>query len=421
MLTADRQIDRRILLEADSLEAAGWRVKVIAMPLDQPDADDGKVIRIDTRRECAARESLVLHAYRKLRSRLPMNGRLMQEMKRIAWRYLVSQESFYSRLFRGTASKYRADIIVAHDLPMLPLACELARECGARVIYDSHELFCEQEFSAREKRTWEAIEAKYIRTVAQVITVNESIARELARRYGLDKVEVILNADRASEVPPRTHLFHDTFQLAAERKVLLFQGGLSAGRNLAILIDAMGLVRNPSVALVILGDGVLLSQLRGRVKARGLEGRVFFHKAVPQSELLRFTAAGDAGVIPYQATCMNNYWCTPNKLFEFIAAGLPILASDLPELRAFVEGNNIGAVGDLSAPEGFAKRIDGFFADVQRLEVWRENLRRTRLEVSWEREQGKLLAIYENCLRGLRVPSGRGVTREGPQVSRGDE
>lgn len=400
MLTPDRQIDRRILLQADSLEAAGWSVRVIAMPPDRPGPDDARVVRIDTRQESAKRESLVLHAYRELRSHFPMNGTLMQGMKRFAWRYLVDQELFYSRLFRATAAKYTADIIVAHDLPMLPMACELARESGARVIYDSHELFCEQEFSTKEKRKWAEIEAKYIDSVAKVITVNPSIAGELASRYRLPKVEVILNADRARSLPERTRIFHDTFHLAADQRILLFQGGLSAGRNLPVLIDAMRLIRNPSVVLVILGNGALLRQLKSRVETRNLGTRVYFHPAVPQADLLRFTAAADAGVIPYQATCLNNYWCTPNKLFEFIAAGLPILASDLPELRAFVEGLGIGVVGDTRSSALFARLIDRFFEDVSGQVTWRENLLRVREEVSWEQEERKLLRIYQDCLNG---------------------
>lgn len=394
MLTPDRQIDRRILLEADSLEAAGWTVTIVAMPLDQPLADDPRVVRIGSGAAQAKRESLVLDAYRWIRRHLPMNGTLMRLLKRLAWRYLVDQESFYSHLFAGTVRRYSPAIVVAHDLPVLPTAQQLASERGAKLVYDSHELYSEQEFPSREKRHWADIEARHVGACDLVITVNQSIASELERRYGIHGVRVILNAERSENPPVPTLRFHEVLHLDASRKVLLLQGGLSAGRNLEVLVDAMAQVRDPTVVLVFLGDGLFLKHLKQRAMAQA-DHRVHFLPAVPQHELLAWTVAADAGVIPYQATCLNNYFCTPNKLFEFIAAGIPILASDLPEVRKLVVGENIGHVGDMETAGKVAALIDSFFADPQRLEGWRRNLSAVRQRVCWEKETLKLVQMYE--------------------------
>ena len=228
-----------------------------------------------------------------------------------------------------------------------------------------------------------------------VITVNQSIATELERRYGVSEVKVIYNAERSFNIPARSRRFHEAFGLSADKKVLLLQGGLSAGRNLEVLVDAMRHVQNPSVVLVVLGDGLLLRSLQNKALAVELRERVYFHPAVPQKDLLTFTVAADAGVIPYQATCLNNHYCTPNKLFEFIAAGLPILASDLPEIRKMVEGQQIGSVGDTSTPEKLASLIDDFFGDEQRLASWRANLATVREQICWEEEEKELVKIYE--------------------------
>lgn len=396
MLTPDRQIDRRILLEADSLEAAGWQVSIIAMPLDGSAVDDPRVIRIGSGAGAGAagakRENRVLDAYRWVRGNLPMNGHLMRLMKRLAWRYLVDQESFYLKLFESTVTQYAPTVFVAHDLPMLPVASLAASRSGAKLVYDSHELYCEQEFSEREKQRWAQIEAKYIASCDAVITVNQSIATELEHRYGIARVNVIYNAERATGVPPVSRLFHELFGLTPDKKILLLQGGLSAGRNLEVLADAMNYVRNAAVVLVILGDGQLLKKMQACVK--NLPDRVYFHPAVPQHELLKYTVAADAGVIPYQAICLNNRLCTPNKLFEFIAAGIPILASDLPEIRNMVVGQEIGLVGDMSTPENLAALIDAFFGDAQRLASWKNNLQVARQRICWEVEAKKLVEIY---------------------------
>ncbi len=395
MLTADRQIDRRILQGADSLEAVGWQVTIIAMPLDAKADDDRRVVRIGSDTAKAKRENRVLDAYRWVRGQLPMNGRLMRWMKRLAWRYLVDQESFYSKLFYSTASQYSPRVFVANDLPMLPVAKQLAEACGARLVYDSHELYSEQEFSGREKRRWAEIEAKYIGACNVLITVNQSIATELERRYSVSDVKVIYNAERTRQTPAVSRRFHEAFGLSADKKIVLLQGGLSAGRNLEGLVVAMRYVQNPVVVLVVLGDGLLLHSLQKMAQQEGLKERVYFHAAVPQNELLALTAAADAGVIPYQATCLNNYYCTPNKLFEFIAAGLPILATDLPEIRKMVQELKIGLVGDTGSPQKLAALMDDFFSDEQRFAFWKARVSVARQLICWEQEEKKLVEIYE--------------------------
>jgi len=139
---------------------------------------------------------------------------------------------------------------------MLPAATQLAEACGARLVYDSHELYSEQEFSVREKRRWAEIEAKYIGACDVLIAVNQSIATELEQRYGVSGVRVIYNAERTRQAPAVTRKLHQTFGLPADKKIVLLQGGLSAGHNLEVLVDAMRYVQNPSVVLVVLGDGL---------------------------------------------------------------------------------------------------------------------------------------------------------------------
>ena len=184
MLTPDRYIDRRILLGADSLEAVGWDVIIIAMPLDGPGTDDRRVVRLAVAPGQSQRENLVLLTYRWIRAHLPMNGSLMRWLKRLAWKYLVDQESFYVNLFYPIAARYSPAVFVAHDLPVLPVAKILADKCGARIVYDSHELYSEQEFSGREKCRWAEIESKYIKSCDAIIAVNQSVANELQTRYG---------------------------------------------------------------------------------------------------------------------------------------------------------------------------------------------------------------------------------------------
>jgi hypothetical protein len=239
MLTADRQIDRRILLSADSLEAAGWKVKIVAMPLDKSALDDHRVVRIGNESNLDRKQKSVLKIYSWVRGHLPMNGNIMRWLKKLAWRYFIDQELFYSKLFFHTASQYSPQVFVANDLPMLPVAVQLTQISGAWLVYDSHELYSEQELSVREKRRWAEIEGKYIGACDVVITVNKSIATELEQRYGISGVHVIYNAERNHNSSLVSHHFHETFGLSTDKRIVLLQGGLSAGRNLEVLVDSM--------------------------------------------------------------------------------------------------------------------------------------------------------------------------------------
>jgi glycosyltransferase involved in cell wall biosynthesis len=411
MLTPDRKIDRRILLEADSLEAGGWRVVIIGMPLDPGNLDtDRRVLRVSGGDASVSVGNFVLLANHWFRRRLPINGRLIRAAKAFAWRCLIDQELFFRRLFSNAVSSFCPAIVVAHDLPMLPIAVSVSLRCGAKLVYDSHELYCEQEFSRRERRRWTEIESKYIGNCDAVITINPSIAGELEKRYGIRDVKVLYNAERAGDPPINRRLFHKVYGLSPETKVVLFQGGLIAGRNLDVLVRAMKSVRNPLVDLVVMGEGNLGSSLKKTADRLGLSGRVHFHPGVPQEDLLAFSACADAGVIPYQPNCLNNYYCTPNKLFEFIAAGVPILASDLPEIRNFLIPNRIGLVGDMSTPDTAACVIDDFFSDPGRLQGWKDQIMQVRQGIYWE--DGKIVEIFASLPDSNRQSSSRGTALE---------
>lgn len=407
MLTADRKIDRRILLEAASLDKAGWQVTILAMPSDDPITEQGlRIFRVNQGFGVGEprRENVIWSGYRIARRLLPMNGRIMTGLKHIVWRYLVDPECYYLALFRDAALQFPADVYVAHDLPMLPVARFAAEHFGARVIYDSHELYWAQEFSPYLSDRWSEVEMRHIGAATEVITVNESIAQELRSRYSINNVSVIYNADDVTWPPPQNHrLFHTAFGLNDNARIVLFQGGISANRNLELLVDSVPLWKDQAAHLVFLGDGVLVQRLRSRVKRRRVEHRVHFHPAVAQQELLTHTACADLGLIPYQAVCLNNYYCTPNKLFEYIAAAVPVLASDLPELRRFIVGYRIGLVGDTASAAGLARLVDEALSDHDRLSQFRERALEVRNEVNWASEAKHLIAIFARAHRANRV------------------
>jgi glycosyltransferase involved in cell wall biosynthesis len=398
MLTTDQVIDRRILLEADALEADGWSVTILAMPGRKQTADP-RVVQIggaSARRSTPGIAFPILRAYHDLRRRIPANAPWMSRIKSLIWHGFLRPDMVLRSVMLPSALDHPADVVVAHDLPLLPAAVAVAKAHGAKLVYDSHELYCEQGFTPRVHRMWSKIERAHIGQCDAIITVNRSIAGELERRYGAAPVHVVQNAERGDgPAPEKGRLLHEAFGLPSSAAVVLFQGGLLPGRHLEALVDAMALVRAPSAHLVFLGDGPMVKKLRRRAERAGVGKRIHFHGAVPQHELLRFTASADLGLIPYQATCLNNLYCTPNKLFEYIAAGVPIVASDLPELRRVIGDNGIGLIIDAGSPETFARAIDLLIPDPGKLQDLRERVLAVSRRLNWEQESKVLLQVFD--------------------------
>ena len=391
MLVADDRIDRRVLAQARSLVAQGWRVSVIAVPypgpldLDQEAFPEVRIARIDT----------TLPAPRFAR---PASTRLSPT------RDWIEAYSYHDH-FLELALQYPAAIVTAHDLPVLPAAIAAAESWGARVVYDAHELYPEQHhFGPELSSLYRKVEGEVIGFADAVTTVNQSIANEMAQRYGIALPQVVLNApeiDRASLPMSRGNLIRERLHLPDSRRILLFQGALSLNRNLEDLTRAMAHVRTPDIALVFLGPGVEkraeLSEIAAGTCTLG--SRVFFLDAVDQRQLLEFTASADIGIVPYPPIDLNSQLCTPNKLFEFIVAGVPILANDLPELRRFVYDNGFGQVHPLNDPELIAAAIDAMCtAD---LETYRQNLRTRCHEFTWEQQAGVITELYERLFTEL--------------------
>lgn len=405
MLTPDREIDRRITLEADALRDDGWEVMVVALPSERElPIDPAWIVRARPRVGEAQRERAVLGAYRALRGWIPMNGPLMRGLKAIVWGGLADPEWFYDRLFAAAIAGTRPTIVVAHDLPMLPLAHRHAVAAGAKLVYDSHELWCEKGFPERWKRGWRAVESRHIRHCDAIITINHSIAALLRERYGLTEVDVITNATTPLAGRPRD--LRRACGIESNALVLLYQGGLTAGRQLEQVVTAMASVRHPRVHLVMLGSGALKSRLV-RLASRGAaRGRVHFLDPVPQAELLEWSASADGGIIPYGSDCLNNHLCTPNKLYEFIAAGTPILANDLPELRASVAAHGFGLIREMRDSNSVATAIDEFFADPSALARWRSSLTQRQGEFAWPIEAAKYQTIMRR-VAALERPAAR--------------
>ena len=231
-----------------------------------------------------------------------------------------------------------------------------------------------------------------IHRTENVITVSNTIASELARINHIPKPLVVRNVPKFFEFPT-AGLLRSAAGWGEDCPIILYQGGLVKGRGIEYLMQ--GVAKVPEVYLAILGDGPMERNIASLAKDLAIENRLYKPGKVALNSLLEYTRDGTIGTCLYENTCLNNYYSLPNKLFEYLMAGVPVLASDFPDLRQVTLGAEAGCVVDPSNPQEIADTLRTMLSDRAKLAEMAANARRAALEsYNWEKESQKLLALY---------------------------
>lgn len=380
----DDRVDRRILDGARMLSEEGWPTLVIAKSADGNRSDelsypDVPILRVT--------------------SQFQPGGVLAPDL--LPLERFTGQMFALSRRLAAAACAFPAEVYIANDLPQLAAGIIAARTHGATLIYDAHEMYAEQAFAKERGGQLTAIERALLAHADAVVTVNDSLADLFAMHYGCRRPHVVLNCptsrhqrgNRVDDGRLRAHL-----GLTGATRIVLYQGNLVAFRNLEQLIDGMALVQSPDVVLAIMGRASAFGEtLKARVasQAEVLGRRVFFVPEQSAADLLAWTIGADAGIIPYQNPDLQSLLCTPNKLYEFLLAGLPILSAHGMELRRFVGDLGVGRNYHLATPSDFAAAIDDFFLGP--IAEWRSRSSSLSMRFSWETEGRKWFDIIRNA------------------------
>ena len=285
----------------------------------------------------------------------------------------------------------RADIYYANDYDTLLAAYFMSRISHGKLVYDSHELYSDllEDSPHIYKRLIEYFEGALSRKASVVITVNNPIAKILETRYHLSRTpEVIYNTPfyqkMDGDLPAPTAPFK-----------LLYHGMYLPGRNLDDLVVCMREVEN--FHLYFRGYGVLEETLRNLVQQMGLENKVTFLERVSMHDLVSSAKDFDMGIVPYPGSQkqLNSYYCTPNKIFEYMMAGLALAVSDLPVLREIVTTNQVGVVFDTANPAQMATTLNRITQqDLMKMKA--NALRAAKKTFNFDQESAKLIKIYQD-------------------------
>ena len=368
--------DSRVEKEARTLVAAGHRVTIVADAgpgLPEHETRDGsEVIRVGRRGPGLPGLRFVLHELRLARRLIDL---------------------------RPTA-------LHAHDSSALVPVALAARRLGIAFVYDAHELWLGRPRRERSRLYFALSQAYYglverllVPRAAATMTVSPPIAAHLRDRYRLRDVALVPNyPELAGELERRElRALPGGEAIDPGAPVVLYLGGLMAGRGLEQLVDAVGLL--PSVQLVLLGSGVLAEPLRRRAASVG--ARLHALEAVAPAEVEAYAASADVGVSPTIGSGLNNRYSLPNKLFQYMAAGIPVVASDFPQVREIVEGARCGVVADMRRPPAIAAAIRSVISDTAEAVAMGERGRAAIADrYNWSSSAAALRTVYAGLRAG---------------------
>lgn len=300
------------------------------------------------------------------------------------------------RLFEAALASHPAHIVHASDLYALPACRRRADVLGCALTYDAREYYPHVAGTVGKpwaRWWWRRIERQHISRTDAVFTVSDSIADALATDYGIKRPRVVHNtpprsaSEAESSVPPLSQ------RLGIASPIVLHLGQMKAHRGCASLLRAMALVEDAE--LVFLGYGPERNALEQLRRESGLQDRVHFLDAVPPDQIRATIRDARIGVTMLEDSCLNHRYALPNKLFDYIHAGIPVLGSDLVEVDRVVTSYDIGQTVPADDPAAIAAGIR-LMLDSDNQNHWRQNLARAAETFAWESASQRFMEGFKD-------------------------
>lgn len=288
-------------------------------------------------------------------------------------------------LFRGEGLAF----VNCHSLSALPLGVLFRLVCGCKIIYDTHELETEtQSFRGFRQALARFAERNLITHAEAVIVVSDSIGVWYEKTYGLKNVHVVRNVPYKREFPRKTTLLRDLYGIEPEDFLFLYQGVIASGRGIRLILEAFA--RLPSDRhVVFLGNGPLSADVQSSAQRYS---NIHYHPAVPTNELLEYTAGADVGISLIEYVCLSYYYSLPNKVFEYLMSGVPVIVSDFPEMARLVHDTGCGWTSPVDTSH-FIELVNSLTR--QEVEMRRDAVTRASESFSWQNEEAKLIDVYQ--------------------------
>jgi glycosyltransferase involved in cell wall biosynthesis len=265
------------------------------------------------------------------------------------------------------------------------------------LVYDAHEISTDREGYTSFRKVVGWIEKRLMPRAAGTITTTDTRAKFFARAYGISRPLVLQNRPRYLVVE-RSERIRNDLNLQETWPIVLYQGGLQQGRGLERIIDVAQEVKN--AYFVFVGGGRLEPKLKEQTGRLNLKDRVYFIDTVSLDDLPYYTASADIGVQAIENTCLNHFSTDSNKVFEYVMGGLPVISSNLPEIRKLMKKHGFGVLVEAGSNNSLKEAIQQLVDD----KILRDELSRksstARLKLNWEDQESKLIDFYLEISQG---------------------
>lgn len=366
--------ESRVLKETNSILNHNIASKVYIASLHSDGLEEEKIYN----------DNLILNRF-KLSSRKLSKNLFVQVLK------------YFEFIYRVTIFYRKKDIkmINIHAIAILPLGVLLKYLYKAKLVYDTHELETEtSDNSGFRKKLVKLMEKTFIKRCDLIFVVSENIADWYEKEYDIRRPVVVKNAPRLIDSKKTNH-FRENLSIKDNSIIVLYQGGLSKGRGVDLLLECFKQRNDDKVVIVFMGYGEIEEDIKIASKERN---NIFFHPAVAPEIVLEYTSSADIGISFIENTCLSYYYCLPNKLFEYAMAGLPVIVSNMKEMRELVEKYDMGIVVTDDKIESMNNAIDKILqSDIKQM---KQNARRCAEENSWEKQEIKMINEYKRVLNG---------------------
>lgn len=368
ILLTDYKVDSRVKNETESLNDKGYKIDVFCLKSD----DTYKMEH---------RKGVKIIRY----------GLLKDKIIKILNAYIQF-------IFASYSEKYR--LVHAHDFTALPVGFIISRLKGIPLIYDSHELWSESEHENYPRYVMKIayrIEKYCAKKSDYIITVSDSIKYFLKIYFNNQNIATVRNIPSYT-YPKSSNILRDKYSIPIEVPIFIYQGLISKNRGIDIILDSVNRLKNLRFKCIFLGDGPYLNDIQAFIRKYDLESRIITIQSVPQDELLKYIKSADIGLHAISNTCLNHEYCLPNKLFEYIHAGVGVICTNLKEMSKLVQSHNIGLTFNDNSAEDLSKKMQYLINNNNLINQYKTNSKALSMTLTWDKEFLTLEKVYEEVL-----------------------
>ena len=298
--------------------------------------------------------------------------------------------------FRSSSVKY----VNCHSLPVLSIGVLFKLFLKSALVYDTHELETESPEAGGIKRVFfKLVEKSLIRFADAIITVNDSIMNWYKNEYGLQNIVAVRNIpyQRHEEEISKSNILKTSFNITDDEILFIHQGELSASRGIDILLDTFSKVDSKK-HLLFMGFGDWVERIKQYEQAYD---NIHLLDAVKPSEVHRYTVGADVGFCLLENIGLNAYLCLPNKLYEYIMSGVPVIVSDFPEMSRVIDEADCG--WKIAVSKGALYSLVTCISKDE-IAAKRNKAMQYRKMIGWQNEEKALLNVYRHmlaCKKGI--------------------